>query len=86
MKNKKYIARTAAEILGSGFALEEQNVYLPRKLESQAHAVALAAAGHRRDRRRRAALCAGAVAGPRHGAAGGHGAVEPESKKTVLCV
>ena len=26
MKNKKYIARTAAEILGSGFALEEQQV------------------------------------------------------------
>ena len=26
-KNKKYIVRTAAEILGSGFALEEQNVY-----------------------------------------------------------
>ena len=38
--------RTAAEILGSGFALEEQNVYLPRKPESLAHAVALAAAGH----------------------------------------
>lgn len=33
-KNKKYIARTAAEILGSGFALEEPNVYLPRKPES----------------------------------------------------
>ena len=29
LKNKKYIARTAAEILGSGFALEEPNVYLP---------------------------------------------------------
>ena len=29
VKNKKYIARTAAEILGSGFALEEPNVYLP---------------------------------------------------------
>ena len=28
-QNKKYIARTAAEILGSGFALEEPNVYLP---------------------------------------------------------
>ena len=67
VKNKKYIARTAAEILGSGFALEEQNVYLPRKPESQAHAVALAAAGHRRHRHRRFALCAGADTGTRHG-------------------
>ena len=74
-KNKKYIVRTAAEILGSGFALEEQNVYLPRKPESQAHAVALAAAGHRRDRHWRFALCAGADTGPRHGTAGGHGAL-----------
>jgi polyphosphate kinase len=75
LKNKKYIVRTAAEIFGSGFALEEQNVYLPRKPESQAHAVALAAAGHRRDRHWRFALCAGADTGPRHGTAGGHGAL-----------
>ena len=61
--------------LGSGFALEEQNVYLPRKPESQAHAVALAAAGHRRDRHRRFALCAGADPGPWHGTAGGYSAV-----------
>ena len=34
-KNKKYISRTVAEILGSGFALEEQNVYLPRNLKAK---------------------------------------------------
>ena len=34
-KNKKYIVRTAAEILGSGFALEEQMFIYPENLKAK---------------------------------------------------